>query len=87
MENNNDIIISSDNNNNEIERLMGVFKEKMNTHPQLSTVWYNYLKKQNEKIKELVTQGNSVINNMDKTADISIQSILISILIKDGILL
>jgi hypothetical protein len=62
---------------NEIERLMSSFKEKMDTHPELSTVWYNYLKIQNEKIKALISQGDSVINRMNNMPDISIKSIIL----------
>jgi hypothetical protein len=68
--------------NNEIERLMDGFKEKMDTHPELSSVWYNYLRNQNEKMKNLINQGKSVINNMENVSDISVQSIILSLLLE-----
>jgi hypothetical protein len=62
---------------NEMERLMKEFKSRADTHPELSAVWYNYLKKQNQKIHSLISQGNSVINSMDAIPDISIKSIIL----------
>ena len=62
---------------NEIERLMRTFKEKMDTHPELASVWYNFLKNQNEKIRNLIGQGYSVLNRMNNIPDISIQSIIL----------
>ena len=79
---NNNEVYNNEVYNNEIERLMDIFKEKMNTHPELSSIWYNYLKNHNEKIKVIVEQGKYVIDNMDKISDISIQSVILSILIE-----
>jgi len=62
---------------NELERLMKTFKEKMDTHPELSSLWCTYLKIQNEKIKTLISQGESVLNAMKHMPDISIQSIIL----------
>jgi len=82
--NNNNNNNNKDNNKhiNDLESLMERFKEKMNTHPELSTIWYNYLNSQNKKINNLIAQGNSIINNMDKMSDISIQSLALFLLLE-----
>ena len=62
-----------------IDKLINIVDEIIS---RLDKQFINYLNNQNKKINNLIAQGTSIINNMDKLSDISIQSVALFLLLE-----
>lgn len=59
----------------EIDALIDKFKRKMHTHPQLSSVWVNYLIIKKSKLSSLLEQGEQTLQMFETTNDIPTHSL------------
>ena len=55
-----------------IPQLIEKFKEKKNTHPELATLWHNYLLIRQKRYEELTKQASDLLENMETCDDVSV---------------
>lgn len=59
----------------ELDKLIDRFNNKMETHPELSTVWVNYITIKKMRLMSMIQQGEKTLEMLETTNDIPIQSI------------
>lgn len=59
-----------------IDELIDKFKDKTITHPELATMWIQYLTLKRDKYLEIEKRAENAIECMNDTSDISIQTIM-----------
>jgi hypothetical protein len=65
----------------EIEHLINKFKEKMHTHPELSSLWVNYLLIKKSNLSFLIEQGEQTLQMFETIDDVPTHSIALLYLI------
>tara|TARA_Y100000768_G_scaffold388679_1_gene386104 strand:+ start:1104 stop:1328 length:225 start_codon:yes stop_codon:yes gene_type:complete len=63
------------------DALIDKFNNVKDTHPELSKLWINYLILKKNKLNNLHIQAETLLNNLNNTKDISIESVLLLYLI------
>tara|TARA_B100001769_G_scaffold275313_2_gene277121 strand:- start:4507 stop:4731 length:225 start_codon:yes stop_codon:yes gene_type:complete len=63
------------------DALIDKFNNVKDTHPELSKLWINYLILKKNKLNNLHIQAEALLNNLNNTKDISIESLLLLYLI------
>jgi hypothetical protein len=59
-----------------IDTLIDEFKSKMTTHPELATMWINYLTLKKAKYFEIEKRAECAIEYMNDISDISLETII-----------
>jgi hypothetical protein len=60
--------------------LIGDFQNKMVSHPNLSTLWIDYLSVREWNTSKLITQGKSTLKLMETVQDVNRDDVLLLIL-------
>ena len=64
----------------EIDKLISEFQDKSVSHPNLSTLWIDYLTLKKHNINKLITQGKSTLKLMESIPDVNMDDMLLLIL-------
>ena len=64
----------------ESDYLISNFQNKMVSHPNLSTLWIDYLSVREWNTSKLITQGNSTLKLMETVQDVNMDDVLLLIL-------
>ena len=64
----------------ELDKLINDFKDKKVSHPNLSTLWIDYLMLRKQNINKLIAQGNMTIKLMESVNDVNRDDMLLLIL-------
>lgn len=64
----------------EIDKLINDFQDKTVSHPNLSTLWIDYLTLKKHNINKLITQGKSTLKLMESVPDVNMDDMLLLIL-------
>ena len=55
--------------------LLNKFNEKKTSHPELATLWINYLEIKLQHMNDVLIHGHNTINSMDTMSDFSPETI------------
>ena len=64
----------------ELDKLINDFQYKSASHPNLSTLWIDYLMLRKQNINKLITQGKSTLKLMESVNDVNRDDMLLLIL-------
>ena len=64
----------------EIDKLISEFKDKSASHPNLSTLWIDYLMLRKQNTNKLITQGKSTLKLMESINDVNRDDMLLLII-------
>ena len=64
----------------ELDKLISDFQYKSASHPNLSTLWIDYLMLRKQNINKLITQGKSTLKLMESVNDVNGDDMLLLIL-------
>jgi hypothetical protein len=64
----------------EIDKLINDFQDKKVSHPNLSTLWIDYLMLRKHNTNKLITQGNTTLKLMESVPDVNMDDMLLLIL-------
>lgn len=59
----------------ELDALIDKFNRKMETHPELSSVWINYITIKKMRLRNIIQHGEQTLQMLETTDDIPIHSI------------
>jgi|TARA_B100000768_G_scaffold179748_1_gene198097 hypothetical protein len=59
----------------ELDALIEKFNRKMETHPELSSVWINYITLKKMRLRDIIQHGEHTLQMLETTDDIPIHSI------------
>ena len=58
-----------------LDALIDKFTNKMETHPELSSVWINYITIKKMRLRKIIQQGENTLLMLETTDDIPLHSI------------
>ena len=64
----------------DFDKLINEFKEKSASHPNISTLWIDYLMLRKNNTNKLITQGKSTLKLMESVKDVNMDDMLLLIL-------
>ena len=64
----------------EIDKLISEFQDKSASHPNLSTLWIDYLMLRKNNTNKLITQGKSTLKLMESVNDVNRDDMLLLII-------
>jgi hypothetical protein len=64
----------------ELDKLISDFQDKLTTHPNISTLWIDYLTLRKQNTNKLITQGNTTLKLMESVHDVDMKDMLLLIL-------
>ena len=64
----------------EFDKLISEFKDKTASHPNISTLWIDYLMLRKNNTNKLITQGKSTLKLMESVKDVDMNDMLLLIL-------
>lgn len=64
----------------ELDKLINDFQDKSVSHPNLSTLWIDYLMLRKNNTNKLITQGNTTLKLMESVPDVNMDDMLLLIL-------
>lgn len=64
----------------ELDKLISDFQDKTVSHPNISTLWINYLMLRKNNNNKLITQGNTTLKLMESVHDVDMNNILLLII-------
>jgi hypothetical protein len=64
----------------ELDKLIHDFQDKSASHPNLSTLWIDYLMLRKNNTNKLITQGKSTLKLMESVPDVNMDDMLLLIL-------
>lgn len=64
----------------ELDKLISDFQDKSVSHPNISTLWINYLMLRKNNNNKLITQGNTTLKLMESVHDVDMNNILLLII-------
>lgn len=64
----------------ELDKLISDFQDKSASHPNISTLWINYLMLRKNNNNKLITQGNTTLKLMESVHDVDMNNILLLII-------
>ena len=67
-----------------LDDLMYKFKTHSETHPNIATLWINYMKIKKENLESLLEQGNKIIDTINENQDIPLETLPFLIMLKNG---
>jgi|TARA_B110000967_G_C18646813_1_gene441286 hypothetical protein len=59
-----------------LDRLIEKFKDKSSTHPQISSLWVNYLEIKKENINMRLAQGEKLLDELSVSGDINVSLLM-----------
>jgi len=59
-----------------LDRLIEKFKDKSITHPQISSLWVNYLEIKKENINIRLEQGEKLLDELSVSGDINVSLLM-----------
>ena len=59
-----------------LDRLIEKFKDKSITHPQISSLWVNYLEIKKENINMRLAQGEKLLDELSVSGDINVSLLM-----------
>ena len=59
-----------------LDRLIEKFKDKSITHPQISSLWVNYLEIKKENINMRLEQGEKLLDELSVSGDINVSLLM-----------
>jgi hypothetical protein len=59
-----------------LDRLIEKFKDKSITHPQISSLWVNYLEIKKENINIRLAQGEKLLDELSVSGDINVSLLM-----------
>ena len=62
------------------DKLINDFQDKLASHPNLSTLWIDYLMLRKQNTNKLITQGNMTLKLMESINDVNRDDMLLLIL-------
>ena len=62
------------------DKLINDFQDKLASHPNLSTLWIDYLTLRKQNTNKLITQGNTTLKLMESVQDVDMKDMLLLIL-------
>ena len=63
-----------------LDKLISEFQDKLVSHPNISTLWINYLMLRKHNINKVITQGNSTLKLMENIQDVDMKDMLLLII-------
>ena len=64
----------------EFDKLISEFKDKTASHPNISTLWIDYLMLRKNNTNKIITQGKSTLKLMESVKDVDMNDMLLLIL-------
>ena len=64
----------------EIDKLINDFQDKSASHPNISTLWIDYLMLRKNNTNKLITQGKSTLKLMESVPDVNMDDMLLLII-------
>jgi len=64
----------------ELDKLISEFQDKSASHPNISTLWINYLMLRKHNINKVITQGLSTLKLMENIQDVDMKDMLLLII-------
>jgi|LakMenE18May11ns_1017448.scaffolds.fasta_scaffold9558399_1 hypothetical protein len=62
------------------DKLISEFQDKLASHPNLSTLWIDYLMLRKNNTNKLITQGKSTLKLMESVPDVNMDDMLLLII-------
>ena len=63
-----------------LDKLISDFQDKLASHPNISTLWIDYLTLRKHNTNKLITQGNTTLKLMESVQDVEMKDMLLLIL-------
>jgi hypothetical protein len=64
----------------EFDKLISDFQDKSASHPNISTLWIDYLMLRKDNTNKLIIQGNTTLKLMESVQDVDMKDMLLLIL-------
>lgn len=64
----------------ELDKLIDSFQEKLDTHPNIATLWIDYLSLRKNNTNKLITQGKSTLKLLENVPDVDMKDMLLLII-------
>ena len=64
----------------ELDKLISDFQDKSASHPNISTLWIDYLMLRKQNTNKLITQGKSTLKLMESVKDVDMDNMLLLII-------
>ena len=64
----------------ELDKLISDFQDKSASHPNISTLWIDYLMLRKQNTNKLITQGKSTLKLMESINDVNRDDMLLLII-------
>ena len=64
----------------ELDKLINDFQDKSASHPNISTLWIDYLMLRKQNTNKLITQGKTTLKLMETINDVEMNDMLLLIL-------
>ena len=64
----------------EFDKLISDFQDKSASHPNISTLWIDYLMLRKDNTNKLIIQGNTTLKLMETVQDVDMKDMLLLIL-------
>ena len=62
------------------DKLISDFQDKLASHPNIATLWIDYLTLRKQNTNKLITQGNTTLKLMESVQDVDMKDMLLLIL-------
>jgi hypothetical protein len=64
----------------ELDKLISEFKDKIESHPNIATLWIDYLMLRKNNTNKLITQGKSTLKLLESINDVNMDDMLLLII-------
>lgn len=65
-----------------LDNLIEKFKPYQETHPNITSIWINYIKIKKEKLEALMEQGEKLVDTLENIEDLPIETAFFLIQLK-----